>query len=504
MESQPASLITLPTEVLAEILKEVLYVTVVLPGFNRFKESTQEKETLQNLKSLRLAHRRFAQCDIINKILFSNICLEPTRGSLTSIQRGDFSRVASYVRSVTFATPPSWTLPREAYDKIIIRSQEISIPISPGEFLDWLASTPDHCGSIRPREGHDKTLRTSREPCIPPEALKVAYDAYMNEARDTQALLQNPESELKQTWTQLLRSLGDRLETVRLLSYDSITGDKLFAMVVSCLAASGVAISHLSVQMFMTGKLECKSIPGWNQIDFSKLKTLHISLEIPCGVYGMAELSSWVVPDTHAENMTIRAGDFCHDLLDKCHSSIQHFGCGIDQFGQGLICWPTRRSTYDFPELTHLTQKGDIFPSELARWILHLKNLRHLELGGRVCEGQYSADMLFVFDAIRDHPNVKGEDPKGLKFDWYGLGLEDSSSYSGVICRDASIATPRFAPNPSLGFLEDINYALEAYLYGEVPIQQNETLQCAINHWSGRRERLGPIVQESSRLSSIK
>ncbi|KAM0347665.1 hypothetical protein ACHAPU_004679 [Fusarium lateritium] len=500
MEAQSSILLALPTEVLSEIVKEALFVDVLIHP--DYPETTREKETFQSLKSLRLTHRTFAECDDLNRILFSNICLEPTRGSLKSIQRGDFSRVAPHVRSVTFATPPSWTLPREAYEKILTRSQDSSVPISPG-------------------------------------ALQSAYDAYITEARDTQALLEDSESELKQVWTRVLKSFGNRLERVRLLSYDceeirqvdyldasietglgmmlhlprhdhkedewacfafrdenseptleylcknatAATGDKLFAMVITCLAASGVAIPHLSIQMFMTGDLECENIPGWDQIDFSKLKKLHISPEIPSGENGMVERHLWAMSDSHAERMKIKAGDFCHDLLDKCHSSIQHFGYGIDQVGKGVLCWPTRRPTHEFPELTHLTQKGNIFPPALAHWLLHLKNLRHLELSGKPCRGPSSFDMRFLFSAIREHPNVKGETPQGLKIDFDGLDLEDWVSYSGIICKDSSIATKRHARDPSLGYRDDVNYALEAHFYGEVPLQENKTLRYLLGQW---------------------
>ncbi|KAF5002438.1 hypothetical protein FGRMN_450 [Fusarium graminum] len=569
MEFQLASLITLPTEVLTEILKEVLYINVVVyryyppvrldtgerTDYPKYRATTQDKKTLQNLKSLRLAHRRFAQCDVVNRILFSDICLEPTRGSLASIQRGDFSHVASYVRSVTFATPPSWTLPRKTYDRILSRSQEPFISTPPRRLNEKTRMIPQQLfNSNSTRGGYVRLLSWTLEPSAPflPEALRSAYDAYMTEARYTQALLQDSESELKQTWIQVLRSLGDRLERVRLLSYDceemrqvnyldapdnaglnipwryprhdhegdrsnatvdrdanfdrtleysctnaaAVAGDKLFATVIACLAASGVAIPHLSIQMFMTGDLECKTIPGWNQVDFSKLKELHISPKIPYRESGMAE---WQL---HLEQMKIKFGDFCHDLLDKCHSSIQHFCWGIDQFGQSLLCWPTRRPTYDFPELTHLTQKGNIAPAQLAHWLLHLKNLRHLQLSGEVCRKQYDFDMRFVLNAIRDHSNVKGENPKGLKIDFDGLDLDSCVSYSGVICRDASMATKRLAPDPSLGYMKDVKYALEAHFYGEVPLQENKTLQCFIDQWGEElRVRRANRVRRARRIT---
>ncbi|CVK85192.1 uncharacterized protein FPRN_06931 [Fusarium proliferatum] len=498
-QQNDSNLLGLPTEILSEIVKELRFIHV--PFSAEYPDIKVEKETHENLKSLRLTHRAFANCDDLNCILFSNICLEPTRASLTSLQRGDFSRVALHVRSVTFTTPPSWALPYKAYEKILRGSQESSVL-----FL--------------------------------PDGLKAAYDAYMSDARDTQALLEDPEGELKQAWTGIIKILGDRLEKVKLLSYDcerirqvnyidtpntdvgipwqlprhnheddrwahfelrdenseptveyhckhatAVTGDKLIAMVLTCLAASGVAVPNLNMQLFMTGDLECKDIPGWEDLDFSKLKVLHISPEIPSGENGLVERHLWAMSNSQAERMKIKSGDFCHDLLDKCHSSIQHFAYGIDHVGKGVLCWPTRKPSHDFPELTRLTQKGNIFPQALAHWLLHLKSLRHLEVSGKVCRGPADVDWRFVFSAIREHPNVSGETPKGLRVDLDELHMEGDVSYSGVICKDASIATKRHERDMSLELWEDLNYGMEAHLYGEMPFGENKALLYCMGQW---------------------
>ncbi|KAF5533816.1 hypothetical protein FMEXI_11610 [Fusarium mexicanum] len=181
MRQDESKLLSLPSEILAEIVKELRFIHVPLSA--EYPNVKIEKETQENLKSLRLAHRTFADRDDLNNILFSNICLEPTRAGLTSLQRGDFSRVAQYIHTVTFTTPPSWALPYKAYEKILRSSQESSV-------LFWL------------------------------EGLKSAYDAYMSDAKDTQALLGDSEREIKQAWTKILKTLGDRLKKVKLLSYD--------------------------------------------------------------------------------------------------------------------------------------------------------------------------------------------------------------------------------------------------------------------------------------------
>ncbi|KAF4951377.1 hypothetical protein FGADI_7575 [Fusarium gaditjirri] len=501
-----SNLLRLPTEILGEIVKGLRFITVPFDAEHLY-DLKIEKETHQNLKSLRLVHRTFAEFDDLNSILFSNICLEPTRAGLTSLQRGDFSRVRPHVHSVTFTTPPSWALPYKAYEKILQSSQDSSV-------LFW------------------------------PEGLNSAYDAYMSDARDTQALLEATDGELKQAWTDILKILGDRLEKVKLLSYDcekirqvkyldalgkrdmgipwqlprhghkedkwerfglrdetseptveyhckqatAITGDKLVILVFTCLAASGIAIPNLNIQLLMTGEVECKDIPGWEELDFSKLKVLHISPEIPSGENGLVDRHLWAMSDSHVEKMKIKSGDFCHDLRDKCHSSIQHFAYGIDYVGRGVLCWPIRRPSHDFPELTHLTQKGNIFPQALAAWIFHIKSLRHLEISGKTCRGPADIDWRFVFGAIREHPNVSGEAPKGLRVDLDNLHMEGSLSYAGIICKNASIATKRHERDMSLEHWRDVNYGIEAHFYDELALGENKALLYKMGQWEPRDE----------------
>ncbi|KAG8670539.1 hypothetical protein FPOAC2_09902 [Fusarium poae] len=480
-----SNLVRLPNELLADIVEDLLF------DCNKWLRHWNTP-TFRNLKSLRLVHRTFAECDSFNHLLFRTIVLEPTRATLTCLQRGEFSRVAKYVRCVTFTTPPSLVLPYQEYAKIL-------------------------------RDTHRSLVFTS-------EDLKSGYAAYMTDARDTQALLQDPESELKQAWTKFLKTLGHRIERVKLLSYrcdkireakhldtlskedtgkpwqlprhshgekddmlhfrpleefteptadylckqaTAVTGDKLIAMVITCLAASGVAITNFNIKLLMTGDIVCKDIPGWDELDFSKLRVLHLSPEMPA-----SQRYYWGSAGSHAEKMKIMAGGFCHDLLDKCHSSIENFAFGIDRGGLGVLCWPTRLHTLDFPKLIHLAQMTNICPRTLAHWILHSKNLQFLHLSGGVCQGPVKADWRFVFDAIAQHPNVSGKTPKGLKVGFHSLQIASTNlTYHGVICENASIATKRRKWDMRLKHRgEDMKSGLEAHFYGDIPLEENKAL----------------------------
>ncbi|KAF9774892.1 hypothetical protein IL306_007062 [Fusarium sp. DS 682] len=365
----------------------------------------------------------------------------------------------------------------------------------------------------------------------------------MSNAKKTQALLEDPESELKQTWTRILKTVGERLERVRLLSYGcndmrrakyldtsgkvdvdmpwqlprhehkkdrrrrkveaedefnedtveyicqqatAVAGDKLLTTVITCLAASGVAIPHLIIQIFMMGDFVCKEIPGWDQLDFSALTNLQISPEIPSGMGGLVEENHHdyaLVPGIEA--IKKKAGDIFHDLIGKCHSSIRHLAFGTDWTGKGALAWPTRPPTLDFPELQHFTQKIYKKPRLLGRWVLQMRNLRCLELGGDLCQGEAYNNWRFVFNGIRDHPNVSGPSPKGLRVKLDAIQASPSCilSYNSVVCTDSSMVPKRHERDTGWGWGLDLHYPLEAYFYGEVPIRDNYWMVDFMDGW---------------------
>ncbi|XEV07216.1 hypothetical protein FSHL1_012503 [Fusarium sambucinum] len=440
-----SNLFRLPAELLIEIFKQLRFVKVLLtdeyphlyirhdaPGASLYRDTRIVKETYQDLKSLRLAHKTFAEFPDLSNILFINIVLQPTRTALTSLQRGDFSRVAQYVRSVTFATPPSWALLYKAIRQV--------------KYLDALNKENTGIPWQLPRHGHanEWSIFGFRK-----EHANPTVDYFSKHAT-------------------------------------AVTGDKLIATVFTCLAASGVAIPNLNIQLLMTGNIECKDIPGWEDLDFSKLKVLHISPEIPTSENPTSDIRV-LERYTWADKMKIKCGNFCHDLLDKCHSNIQHFAYGIDHAGRGVLSWPTRRPTHDFPELTHLTQKANTSPLVLVQWLLHLQNLNRLDLSGDFCQGSLPVDWCYVFSAIGKHPNVSGETPKGLRVDIDELYMiRDELSYSGVICKDVNIATKRHGRDTSLKHWEDVNYGIEACIYDDVPLHENKALSYIMGYWYPR------------------
>ncbi|PNP76656.1 hypothetical protein FNYG_10075 [Fusarium nygamai] len=173
-----------------------------------------------------------------------------------------------------------------------------------------------------------------------------------------------------------------------------------------------------------------------------------------------------------------RSGDMVHDLIDKCHSTVEIFELSLHFQITGYPDWPTRAATYDLPALQELFLGTGSNPRLLHGWLLRMKDLRSVRIGGDHvgAPAVESLEWRHVFDAIRDHPNVSGPDPKGIHFE-FDFGF----SYDKVVCKDSSIATPREAPGTRKPC-----YPLEAHLYGDIEFCHNIAL----------REELGDDVSE--------
>ncbi|KAJ4268398.1 hypothetical protein NW762_002461 [Fusarium torreyae] len=145
----------------------------------------------------------------------------------------------------------------------------------------------------------------------------------MRDAKATQGLLEKTD-ELKTTWVEILRQLGScldkidfptrRCEGLRLAEYfempkteapcqlgshrhfnndneygcryaTGIAGDRLFTTVMSCIAASGIAVRQISICKIMDGNLECANITGWKDLDLTALDKLKFKPDIPSDEY---------------------------------------------------------------------------------------------------------------------------------------------------------------------------------------------------------------------------
>ncbi|KAF5627808.1 ferric cupric reductase transmembrane component 7 [Fusarium tjaetaba] len=478
----------IPPEIINEFVSKLLLIFEEDEDarWNEISDSGQ-------LKILRLTHRKFADCHYVNKLLFTDIRLEPTRYHLLKLQRGDFSRVATYTRSITFNAYASWDLVLETWDRLIL--------------LDTPDRNPD-----------------ARSDGMTP--LMLSHDAYIRDAKEAQRLLEDPNGDLIETWTNVLKMVGSRLENVtlanhidyknlyphesyspmnwrnlslevpdawtkphddmtrRLPSYRNgrinaqyvrqyacaIVAERLFNTVMTCLSASGIAVPSLSMRLHMLGNVECKTIPGWQQLDLSNLKKLEIAAlcpEVPFHLMRETAMASFL--HSRQKHNRQRIGDMAHDLIEKCHSTVEIFEfCHYFPFLGGAD-WPTRAATHDLPALQELALSTRSNPRLLHGWLLRMKDLRSVRIAGDHVGGpaEESLEWRHVFDAIRDHPNVSGPDPKGIHFK-FDFGF----SYDKVVCKDSSIATPREAPGTGKPC-----YPLEAHLYGDIEFSHNIALR---------------------------
>ncbi|KAF4965698.1 hypothetical protein FSARC_6538 [Fusarium sarcochroum] len=465
-------------------------------------------------------YRRFANLDYINKILFTSIQLEPTRASLTSLQRGDFSRVAEFASSITFVAPPSWALLFETFKHIGHTYKEPFDPYFPRDFGKSMLEQ----SVIEYLEGHESFSE---------EQVAEGYAAYIRQTKVTQSLLEDEDSELKTAWVAILRKLGNRLRKVQFVSRpcadmrqmgyfdtssqkdllpcrlnshyhsgdtdeyackhaNAIAGDRLFITVMSCLAASGVAIRHLAISHCITGNFECANIPGWQDLNLSGLEELKFSPDISSNAMMIVEDSVLdALPCLDLEEIEQKTSDVLHALVDKSQTSLKY----LKLTARGPITWPSHPATFDLPVLERLEPSIYRVNEALLRdWIVRMAALRYIKFSYPELEQSdcWTDGWRHVFDAIRDHPNASGPNPKGLEvvFEHIALRWADNLSWSGVVCSDPEIAEERPERHSGLEESEDYDFALGRHLYGEIPYEENHVLR----YWLRDEDPNGPRI----------
>jgi hypothetical protein len=433
------------------------------------------------LKNLRLTHERFSNLDYLNTILFTHIQLKATREGLTSYQGADLSRVAQFVQITTFVAPPSWMLVRETFEQITRGSSSI-----------------------------EPTNLTETE-------VESRYAAYMKTAREAQVLLEESKN-FQDVWTRVLKTLGEGLQVIRLMSKRcsmsdlpggllthchtlksreygchcaaAVSGDRLFTTFMSSLAASRVTVPRLDIDLFMTSNVKCAEIPGWGDIDLSELETLSLMLRVP------TREVDWSIEDSvlkafpcHTfEKAEKESSEIVQSLVEKCHDNLLY----LDLWGNGAISWPTQHLTYNLSALEHVTYSIDtVRPALLGDLITQMPSLRQLEIACvEPSKGCSYVDWHHVFDAIRDHQNVVEPEPQGLYINIHRMrtGAQLQLSYEGVICHDNSIATERYEPRAEettvCDHLADEGFVLEKHLYGETPFVRNYRLRYMMDDWT--------------------
>ncbi|KAK7420808.1 hypothetical protein QQX98_002612 [Neonectria punicea] len=412
------------------------------------------------VKALRLTHPRFAELSLINTALFTSIKLEPTEGGLRRLQRGDISRVAHYSQTISFIPPPSWAIQFETFSDRAVR---------------WSieADTYNRNSELDTEEQYVDEHLESRWPFSEPN-IREGFLASKRRTAASKFLLDGSDTQLRDAWVKVLRKLGGRLRKARAAS---VTGDALFAIVVSCLAISGVAVRHIAIKHYMTGNVPWETIPGWKDLDLSALEKIHFKPQLPLDediwakdcVFGPLPLVS--------DEETVKcARNAVHALLDKIHASLQCLKIRV----QSPMFWPGPRKRPPMPTLKRLhLMEVDVHTPRLGRWMAHMPQLQHIEIYcSKLFEGLPPRRIVDVLDAIRDHPNVSGLNERGLSVDLDSVMLPNSTEITFVshVC----LSERRMAKEMlGEGAFEsrDIRKAFKRHLYKMVPFRNNYALR---------------------------
>ncbi|EXL97470.1 hypothetical protein FOIG_10504 [Fusarium odoratissimum NRRL 54006] len=396
--------------------------------------------------------------DCINALLFDSVQFEASRAGLLNLEKCDMSRIASFVSIITFMNPPSWKLPFETLEQILIET----IP--------------------------------KGEPPVTESQLASAYASYIRHARDSQFSLEDPESELRSLWTKTLKLLGRNLRDVRRLSLRcdelcqvdyttylrkadegisyqlgphhhadrvveygcryaaAIAGDQLFSTVISCLSASGIALEF------------GPDIPH----DEDHWASKSVLKALPC---------------PKVEEIESHASRIVHELVNKSRTTLKRLV--LD--GSGVLDWPTQPPVASLPALESFNHSFDaVNPIVMSSWLKNMPNLRYLKLGGiRLSRGLLFVEWRHIFDAVRDHRSVGGPNPKGLSVEFESIKSAHWTrmTYRGVICQDSTIATGRHTHCTDPEGLMDENYSLEKHFYNEMRFKDNHGLRYLMNDW---------------------
>ncbi|KAF5633185.1 hypothetical protein F25303_9217 [Fusarium sp. NRRL 25303] len=497
--ANPSIFTRLPTEIVVQIETDLVndpylqlerFASRLLYSMNSVKLTLLVRGVWRQLKNLRLTHRRFATLDCVNALLFDAIQLEASRAGLLNLQKCDISRIASFVSVVSFMNPPSWKLPSETFEQILMET------VPKGE-------TP-----------------------VTESKLAGAYVSYIRHATDAQFLLEDPNSKLRSLWKKALRCVGENIREIRLLSLrcdelcqvdyttylqaadegtfyqlgphhhvdrsvkygclyaGAIAGDQLFSTVISCLSSSGIAVPRISIKHAMTGVVDCTKVPGWDLLNFTALEKLEFGPYIPHDEHEWASKTVLqTLPCPKVEEIESSASKIVHEFVARSRLTLKSLVLN----GTGVLDWPTLPQIASLPALESLDHSFDAVNSiMMSSWLNNMPNLRYLKFGGiRLARGFLFVEWRHIFDAVRDHPNVKGPSPKGLSVEFESIKSAHWTrmTYRGVICQDSSIATERHTHCTDPEGLMDENYSLEKNFYGEMRLKDNHGLRYLMDDW---------------------
>ena len=184
---------------------------------------------------------------------------------------------------------------------------------------------------------------------------------------------------------------GDHERKYQCHIYDEDLGDALFAAAIRSLSQANSRPREFIVDCVMTGDFGWETLPGWQHLDLSHLRSFHFQ--------PVADFRNEDFNEIEWEgNITPRAADAIAAVLEGCKDSLQELTCK-------RVCplqWPGSE-IISLPELRCLVLKRCfVRPLNLANWMTRMPLLQHLEFElPMVCEDDYS-DFRAVLDAVKD------------------------------------------------------------------------------------------------------
>lgn len=300
-----------------------------------------------HLKSMRLSSPRFAYLKKIRKTLFRGFQLVATPGHLEHFVRTDILQIAPYIEKITFVAPShGWTLSLNRFKEVLL-AQAIQRYTSDNDI--WYGT--GSC-AYEP-DGHWRFVQQYWNGNHPfsDETLFIEWQKYHQEALAIRELLLG--RTLKTVWTKVLNTLpkvrkfrfrtidyeqsgGDHLPVhpdylIRPHHHDSVhrdevcrkvaapLGDAVFAAGVACLAEAKTCIHRLDVACVMTGSFAWPNLPGWKDLDLSRLRKFKFRPQTRSIGEG---LDPYYDID---EELAERAGDAVAAVLRKCKNSLEEF-----------------------------------------------------------------------------------------------------------------------------------------------------------------------------------
>ena len=423
-----------------------------------------------HLQAFRSACRKFAYIPRLLEILFRGFRLIATADHLEHLDKVDLRRIIPHVTRLTFFPPfHSWSMTREAFDKIVLAQAVQQYCKDHG-----LRLRTEHNFNDGLHEVHQRLFNQqwNGQPPYTKGELDQGYARHMAQAQKGKELMAS--ERLRTSWINTLRVLT-RCTDFRIASpkfddsrsdmpsnppcdifvhhHDSdhkgdvcsattaATGDAILEVAINCLAQAGTRPQALDIKHWTLGNFGWDQLQGWHQLDLSRLKTLQFRPQAD----RFGDWDNWA--QQRHDVMTHAARDAADGLLAKCHSTLKTLrikeDCPID--------WPSSQ-IFAFPQLEYLDLHGMcVNNGSLAKMLPLMPKLTFYGLACTTGTEEWKA----MLDALRDHPQQ-------IQIEWDQIACHSCAEVS-LYCRKGHLSEDEVDEDEWM----DISRSLQNYLAGQ-------------------------------------